>query len=176
MANNCGDKNKESYVPSKCGSPEIPDKVLKAELEAICERRKDICYESLNETQDKAQSASKDEKNETQDKTQSASEDEKNETQDKAQSASEDEKNETQDKTQSASKDEKNETQDKTQSASEDEKPELKDKLVGLALSGGGIRSAAFSLGLCKDLPKRIASNMWITSRRFPGVDTSEAL
>ena len=34
------------------------------------------------------------------------------------------------------------------------EQPEIKDKLVGLALSGGGIRSATFSLGVMQRLAK----------------------
>jgi hypothetical protein len=60
----------------------------------------------------------------------------------------------------------------------QDEKSKLKKNLVGLALSGGGIRSdqRPSHWGFCKDSPKRAVSNMWITSQRFPGADTSEVL
>ena len=46
------------------------------------------------------------------------------------------------------------ETQEDVEPNRKTEQPEIKDKLVGLALSGGGIRSATFSLGVMQRLAK----------------------
>ena len=88
-------KLNESYVPPpRCGSSKIPPKILNAELETICKRRKTVSCESSEETPADCQSAAG------------------------------------------------------------TDNSKIRDKLVGLALSGGGIRSATFSLGVMQKLAK----------------------
>ena len=58
----------------------------------------------------------------------------------------------------------------------QDEKSKLKKKLVGLALSGGGIRSATFSLGVLQRLAKEGCLKHVDYLSTVSGADTSEAL
>ena len=94
MAARKNEQNKPYVCPPKCGSFKIPCEIMKAELAAICKRRKNVVCKSSEET---ATSCT---------------------------------------------------------SATDYDTSKIRDNLVGLALSGGGIRSATFSLGVMQKLAK----------------------